>query len=302
MICKECGAENTDSSVVCKKCRAQLTIEENKPKKAKKTNALTWVFLAVSIVLTVSLVIVSISKPALTVSNDFEEPISKAAVGFKTPEKAIEYFVENIRKGEYDAALASSCYSLIAENFDYQQFSENIEVLSPPEHLTPTEFDLYKTIHANYNESLVLEQISMIVFQLNAQGRYSELVKGFPIGIEGADVDFDELIACFDPRVLKYLKIDNIDKSSYVENSAYKKDMVEMAVSHGAEDATSRSVLFKFNGYYYAGGFTLMKYDGLWYIDNMAEMLPSMRYSGNLEELEDRQEFKAYLIRTDIEL
>ncbi len=45
----------------------------------------------------------------------------------------------------------------------------------------------------------------------------------------------------------------------------------EWAAEYGADDGQARVVLYKYNGDYYIGGFTVIKYNGRWMIQDMRD-------------------------------
>ncbi len=63
----------------------------------------------------------------------------------------------------------------------------------------------------------------------------------------------------------------------------------------GADAQTSRVVLYEYDGDYYAGGFTLLQYDGQWLISGLNDNLAGIPVSGALVEVADEDSF-AYML------
>ncbi len=284
-------------------------VKPEKTKVKKKKSAWAFVFGFLSLLLAVAIVLMAFGIFSLSVDSNgvniavnpaqavSSQASSVAAKGFESPEQAIEFFIEKIKSGDIDGALGACASGLMAVNYDYEKMAERLNAIMPivnGANVPGSEYTLAaKYKETTYNTSILM-QLSHIIYGLNSQGENSKVIEGQPL-MPIDDVDFDELIGYFDPEVLKELKIVKIDEHSMNSDDRNRENQKKQAGILGADTQDFRSVLYEYDGDYFAGGFTLIEYDGEWFIVNMIDPLLGVSAYGTLQPVDSEEEFSDML-------
>ena len=290
MNCSCCGIPLEPGNQFCQCCGQPI---EAKPIPAvsaapavpvKKKNVAVLVMSGVSLVLAILLVL-SLTGVLGGASGAFA-----ASKSFSMPEEAIEYFVDRMTAGDWEGALSACAVNEIAENYDYQAMVERIQALVPSMQCLPSEYEEFVGHNRASIRAGILRQMAWMTFSITLPEEYDEFLQYMPTS-EG--VDFDDVVEDMDPAPVSGLKLVRIE--SHEMSSQNEENYDRQAAGYGADALTSRVVLYEYDGDYYAGGFTLLQYNGRWLILNLNDNLAGIPVSGALIEVDDEDAFEFML-------
>lgn len=286
MICKKCGKQTDANSRFCLHCGNELTNMQDKP---KRKSVMAYVWCATTILL--AIVIVLMFTGVFSVNAISSEP----SISFKTPEDAINYFIECVKNEDIDGALRACAAEEIAQGFDYEAMIKRIACLMPTIEYLPSEYDMFLDYNRLSTKSRILRQLAWMTFSITLPEEYDAFLDMSPI--MGQDIDLDKVVDDMNPEILKDIEIVEIDESGYLHTDQHQNNLKRDAEVYGADDATSRAVLYEVDGKYYVGGFALYEYDGRWLIARLNEVLINQPVMGTLIKVESKSEFQDMLKR-----
>ena len=298
MICKKCGKDNPSASAFCVYCGNALLEDsaaqpagpeqtiQAKTKKKKNVPALVLGILSVVLAVLLALSFLGIFAGGTAVST------GTASKSFSTPEDAIEYFVGCIKNSDLNGALGACAVNEMAEGFDFEEYTQRLRVIQPfITSYLPSEYGEY----ADYNRYKVSQQIAMqamnFVMALSIPEDYTGLVEGTVIPIDEDDSTPKDIIKAIDPSDISGLEIIDIGKAEKHDSERNRENQQRLAKCFGADDLQFRTVLYKYDGDYYVGGFTVIEYNGKWLIDNLSDPLAGIPAYGTPIELDDKSEY-----------
>lgn len=297
MYCKNCGKDNGPGAAFCVGCGRPLQQEiigqADGPTtifvSPKKKNAAAIALGAISVVLAIALVL------SMTGVFGASSGGAIASKSFGTPEDAINYFVDRFKAGDFEGALGACAVNEIAQGFDYKAYVERMNALLP---LTvsylPSDYKQYVL----YNRTKTIQQISgqMMYFAVSfsINGDYKGIIDGQTIPLQDAKMP-DGIIKQLDPSAISKLELVEIGKMGMHDNEQNRTNQKIMAKMYGADDVQFRTVLYKYGGNYYVGGFTVIEYGGRWLIQNMTDPLAGISAFGIPIPVSDIQAFEDML-------
>ena len=84
------------------------------------------------------------------------------------------------------------------------------------------------------------------------------------------------------------LELVAIYEQDIADNKEFRDRMEDQADIFGADDKTYRTVIYKYDSRYYKGGFSLLEYDGLWYIMDLSDPVSGIPSTGMLIEMQKK--------------
>lgn len=306
MFCRNCGRENADGAAFCINCGAKLVAEpyaqpqqtfnpyvappNPAAKPVKKKNAPVLALGALSIVLAIAL--------ALSLTGVFggaAGAFGVASTSFASPEDAINYFVDRFKAGDFSGALAACGINETAKNFDYKAYVERIQTLLPVTmSFLPSEYKPYVELNKAKIMQQILMQMTCFTISLNLPEEYSGIIDGQTLPVPDGKFP-DGLMEAFDPSFLGGLEVVKIGKMSMHDSDANRKNQKKTAKTYGADDEQFRAVLYKLNGDYYVGGFTVIQYGGRWFVNSMSDPIAGISAFGTPNKLSSEAEFENIL-------
>lgn len=263
MKCKQCSAE-TNPGQFCPQCG--LKNDEKKPRKPG-------FLLVFSLILAV----------ALAVTYVFGKPFSCGALAnekyFKTPEDAIQHFVDGIARNDLDIALEACAIDDVAEHFDLVKFNKRMKAFLIRD-FAPSEYEMYQDINRGLVLNRITTQIKVFVYSF-----LTDVDPYMTTAIKDEDPT-PQFIKDADPGKLKNLQIDRMDipEPDVFNGEINLKNMKEQAKPFGALEATERVVLYDLDGDKYLGGFYLFRYKKGWKIYTMTSYLAGLPADGSVSE------------------
>ncbi len=85
---------------------------------------------------------------------------------------------------------------------------------------------------------------------------------------------------------IRILRIDSPIKDGVKSYEANKKTQIAM---YGAEDVAERVALLEYDGRTYLAGFSLVRYEGAWYLKSLTSVLGQTSSSGSLQEMTETE-------------
>ena len=213
-----------------------------------------------------------------------------ASKDFSSPEDAIEYFISCLKNDDMEGALHACAIEEMAAGYDYEAMADRLRVLMPiVQSYMPSEYELY----VSYNRYRTAQQITMqtahLINSFDFPEEYENLLNAMPIApAEGAAIR--DALDALEPDLdgLSIVEIEMHDKHDTEQNREVQK---KQAKCYSADDTQFRTVLYEYDGDYYAGGFTLMEYDGRWLISSLSDPLSGIPAYGTAEKLSSKSEF-----------
>ena len=292
MNCSCCGTPLKPGNQFCQCCGQPIeakpipTVSAAPAVPVKRKNIAVFVMSGVSLVLAVLLVL-SLTGVLGGASGAFA-----ASQSFSTPEDAIECFVDHMTAGEWEGALSACAVNEIAQNYDYQAMVERIQALMPNIQCLPSEYEEYTGYNRASMSASLLRQMTWLTFSVTLPDEYDGFLEYMSI-YEG--IDFDDVVEDMDPAPVSGLELVRIDSHKMLESSQNEENYERQAAVYGADEQTSRVVLYEYDGDYYAGGFTLLRYNGRWLILGLNDPLAGIPVTGALIRLDDEDAFEDML-------
>lgn len=229
---------------------------------------------------------------AVETENGNETAFNKCAIGFEEEEAAIEYFIGRLNDGDIDGALKVCAFDLMAEGFNYKAQIERLKLVMPIYNVNSSDYEIGKRGNRLQHEYYFMNQLSALVFQLNAEEELMDILFGKTLFID--EVDIDEVIDCFDQSVLEDLELVAIFTLDEADEYHHRTAMEEKANVYGADDMAYKTIIYNFKGDYYQGGAELFCYDDMWYISDLADPIGGIGTTVMLLNIE-KEDFEEYL-------
>lgn len=192
------------------------------------------------------------------------KPVNIYGKSFNTPEKAIAYFMKSLINNKVKNAFKACAINDYSENYNFSAFSRQLNSISYLESMAPSEYELYVELNKIQCLARIGKQIKLFYYSI-LSGE-SDLLdpKNNPINEQ-----IEKFIQAVDPKRLSVLEVISIDKPSLVDDERYKKNASAASRCFGANDATERVALLKFNNDFYILGFHLFKFGSSWKIASL---------------------------------
>ncbi len=211
-----------------------------------------------------------------------ETSLSFPEENFTTPESAINYFINSLKKNDLRKAFTACTIDEYSQGFDFEAYTNRIQAIVFPSSPAPSEYPFYVELNKYERMARLARQIKFFCYSLSATEKEYTVTISNPT---------KERIAAFiessNPAGLSELEIISIDKPELVENERHKSNEKIRAKCFGAQDGTERIVLFKLKGLeFYYSGFHLLKYGQSWKIDELHSSLAGTSALGTAEKIE----------------
>jgi ABC-type sugar transport system substrate-binding protein len=214
---------------------------------------------------------------------------------FTTPEAAIQYFIDCVKAGDYEGAMAACAVDEIAEGYDYEALVERLQAMMLSIPYLPAEYELYGAYNESSFETQILRQLAYMAMSVTLPDEYSGLLDGLPL--YGESLDSGDVVEDMNPEDFFEIEIVDIGQNERADGDAYLDSMEKQAKIYGAEDMTAYDVLYDIGGDYYAGGITLLQYEDGWRILSLSDVLLNQPVTGALIPLDSKSDFDT-LLRT----
>jgi hypothetical protein len=197
---------------------------------------------------------------------------SQEIQNFNTPYAVIEYFVDNIKTGNFDNVLFTSPY-----NYD-----SLIKRINPGEVINYMGWNLAQlraNIPLQYHSIIKLDllglfaiEIKYFIFNLLLSEEYPDFAVNLkPFSVN--DSILDNYFSLMDVKNLETLELINIDiyKPDIQFSERGKNNTLRQYLKpYGCDEKIEYTVLYKHNGNFYVGGVTVVRYDSNYYIESLS--------------------------------
>ncbi len=212
-----------------------------------------------------------------------ETSLSIPEENFATPESAINYFLDSLKKNDLRKAFTACAIDEYSQGFDFEAHTNRMNAIMFYSSPAPSDYPFYVELTKCERMAHLSRQIKFFCFSLLATE------KEYGITITNPT---KERIAAFiessNPAGLSGLEIISIDKPELVESERHKSNEIIRAKCFGAQDGTERVALIRFKGEldYFLIGFHLLKYKKSWKIDEMSSSLAGTSAFGTAEKID----------------
>jgi hypothetical protein len=189
---------------------------------------------------------------------------------FNSPETVVQYFVNNVKTGNFENVFLTSPYSN----------DTLVRKINPRGMINYMGSNLFNI------ENIPVEYYSVMKYSL--LGRYSTAVKRFIFHLLLQD-QYPEFVTNLTPMNISdsildnyflMLNIGNLRSLEFVRMDVYRPDIqfsergknntIRQYIStYGCDEKVDYVVLYRHNNKYYAGGLTMVRYGANWYIDSL---------------------------------
>lgn len=203
---------------------------------------------------------------------DLSIPESKA---FETPEETIEQFVILIQNNDFEGALALFAIQNMAEGFDFDAQLDRLNSFQWVVFMAPTEYKSYEVLNQAYQLNSAANNIKGLVYNL----LLPDLDILSPYYLSDSEDENIDFLRDLDPSKLESLELVRIDYSTpeYQRSDSYQDSVDFSKRVYGFVDQEEYLVLYKFEGNFYAGGFTLVDYEQGWQIVSLDARLAGIK-------------------------
>ena len=202
-----------------------------------------------------------------------------AGATFKTPEEAINHYLDGVVRNDARKILEASAINEMAGKFRFDLHVERLGAISP-DFLAPADSPLYSEINKAQLSSQILSQVKYFSYSLLSGEKMDGTV--FQADAERAN----RFIKDVDPKRLSTLAVKKISppNQTVMNDARYLENSAKNARSFGADESTERLALLSFEQNYYYLGFTLLRYGSSWKIANQASPLANTNPRGVAEK------------------
>jgi hypothetical protein len=197
---------------------------------------------------------------------------SQEVQSFNTPNAVIEYFVDNIKNGNFDNVLLTSPYS-------YDSLIKRINPREVINYMGANLAQLRGNIPLQYHSIIKLEflglyamEIKYFLFNLLLSEKYPDFAADFK-PFYGNDSILDNYFSLMNVENLKTLEIISIDvyKPDIQFSERGKNNTLRQYLNtYGCDEKIEFTVLYKHNENFYLGGIIAVRYDTNWYIESLS--------------------------------
>lgn len=208
-------------------------------------------------------------------------------IAFATPEDAIAHFFEGLIQGDLGTILQSSAIDEMSENFAFDLYVDRLRAFMPIQSFAPADYPLYVEINRAEITARLSTQVKLLSYSLLA-GDEIELDRTTIMELEGAQ----NLVLQVDPSRLAQLEVIEVSlpNPTAMSSDRYKENMLRLAVTYGADEATERVALVSFEDNDYLLGFSFLRYSDNWKISSLNSPLAGTTVLG-AATLTTREEF-----------
>jgi hypothetical protein len=211
---------------------------------------------------------------------------------FSTPEAVMEYFVNNVKNGNFDNVFLTSPYSddsLIRKINPREVINYMGHSIFQLDGNIPLEYHLITKYSLLGKFSTGLKRF---IFNLLLSEEYPE----FAINLTPFKVDdsiLDNYFALLNIGNLKTLELIRIDiwRPDLQFSQRAKNDAIRQYINtYGCDEKIEYTVLYKFNEHYYTGGVIFVRYGTNWYIESLHSLYLNIAI-GTLERISGISEY-----------
>ena len=192
------------------------------------------------------------------------KPVNIYEKSFNTPEKAITYFMKSLINNKINNAFKACAINDYSENYNFNAFSRQLDSISHLQSMAPSEYEPYVELNKIQSLARIGKQIKLFYYSILSSE--SDLLDHKNKPFNG---QIEKFIQAVDPKRLSVLEVISIDKPSLVDDERYKKNASASSQCFGADDATERVALLKYNNDFYILGFHLFKFGSSWKITSL---------------------------------
>lgn len=197
--------------------------------------------------------------------------------GFATPEEAIEAFTQGISRGDVAEAASMWAGDNQAANLDLVALLERMGLYNPNDtSALPSDDPFFVQLGEISRAGLVSVQIYRFVVSLLLPDL--EPFQTVPLGGDGPTAQ--GIADALDSGRLAGLRVERIDRVP--DSEPFVASMQAQAEIVGADERREYVVLYEWEGAYYGGGVSVLRYGQEWQIDTLASTMAGSA-SGGLE-------------------
>jgi hypothetical protein len=225
----------------------------------------------------------------------YSQIASQQVSGFKFPEDVVKYFVQSIKNGNFDDAIKTSAfyYDRIIDKINAKEMALRLKSIHP---LTPfnapTQYHSFIKLRALSDHAL---DIQMFISSLLLPEQFEVfLTNAERIVLSDNEQLLDSYLSSLEDiqrlGSLEFIRMD-ISSPDLQSGNVYKQIIKEREKVYDFDEEVAYTVLYKWNGKYYAGGFTFMKYGISWYVKDYFSSLSGLSSLCTLEPISGIEEY-----------
>jgi hypothetical protein len=224
--------------------------------------------------------------------NNTKSAYSQNNQNFSTPQAVMEYFVNNVKNGNFDNVFLTSPYS----DDSLLKKINTREVIKYMGHLI---FQLDRNLPSQYNaitKFILLGDYSnglkRFIVNLLLSEEYPEYaIKLTPFQVDDSIIDnYFSLLDIKNLKSLELVRIDIFRPDLQFSKRGKENTERQFVKTYGCDDKVEYTALYKINGRYYDGGVTFVRYGTNWYIESLRSIYLSLG-AGTLEQVSGVAEY-----------
>lgn len=210
---------------------------------------------------------------------------------FESPEEAAQAFASAVASDDFESAVTLFGRGHRAKSLDFADYITRTRTWVPSAVQYPSSNNIFTNTNQQYLRSNASNQISGLVFSLNADEAY---LNGTLMQDEGYDTLTAEVTEYCLPENLdtfKILRMDYVMPDTQNTDTSIK-NTESLAAIYGGQTIEDYTVLYEYNGKTYFGGMQFIQYDDGWYIYNAYTLLGGQSVQGYLSEMSEPEYIK----------
>lgn len=294
MYCRKCGNKLTEGVKFCQNCGTSvgtvLTQYNSIPGQsaASPPTYRSRGKIVISIVAVVGAMFVGAFATYMLLSMSGTSIEHTGDIISESPEEAAQAFTSAVASDDFESAVALFGCERRAESLDFADYIARTHTWVPSAISYPPSNNIFTNTNQQYLRSNASNQISGLVFSLNADEAY---LNGALIQDGGNSALAAEITEYCLPENLDTFKILRMD---YVmpdtQNiDASIKNTESLAAIYGGQTMEDYTILYEYNGKTYFGGMQFIQYDDGWYIYNAYTLLGDQNIQGYLSKMSESE-------------
>ena len=209
--------------------------------------------------------------------------VKPAAAVYKTPEDAINAYLEGVAKNDTQKVLQACAINEMGEKFQFDLFTERLGGVIITSQLSPTDYPFYVETNKAQLTYQITSRLKILAYSLLSSENVAEGVT--LLGMDAKKTA--KFMKDVDPKKLSSLKVEEIrlPNKKLMDGAQYQDNADKSARIYGADEQTERVALFSFDGDDYFVGFTLLRYGDSWKISNPISNLANTSAMGAAQKI-----------------
>lgn len=294
MYCRKCGNKLTEGVKFCQNCGTSVgtvSTQYNSIPGQSAASPPTYRSrgkIVISIVAVVGAMFVGAFATYMLLSMSGTSIEHTGDIISESPEEAAQAFTSAVASDDFESAVALFGCERRAESLDFADYIARTHTWVPSAISYPSSNNIFTNTNQQYLRSNASNQISGLVFSLNADEAYLNGALMQDGGNSALAAEITEYCLPENLDTFKILRMDYVMPDTQ-NTDASIKNTESLAAIYGGQTMEDYTILYEYNGKTYFGGMQFIQYDDGWYIYNAYTLLGDQNTQGYLSKMSESE-------------